>query len=258
VGGIAHDFNNLLMAVMGNVEILRRRLPHDSPERPHVEEIEKAAGTAADLTTEMLACTGTGSFVAGNIDLSQTIEEIMGILAISIPKKMRIVRRLARGLPAIETHATQVQQVAMDLIRNTTEAIGENAAGEITITTRVVEFGKGALSKSYIPAKCLPGRYVFLTVSDTGCGIEAEAMVRMFDPFYSTKFPGRGLGLAVVLEIVREHGARSWRRRYRGTGTVLLVDDDESVGTVARLMLEEMGYLVLVASNGRTAMKSVR
>jgi two-component system cell cycle sensor histidine kinase/response regulator CckA len=206
------------MAVMGNVEILMRRLLPDAHERPHVEAIGKAAGAAANLTNEMLAFPGKGSFAVRNINLSRTTEEIMGILAISIPKNIRIERRLAGGLPTIEADATQVQQVAMYLIRNAAEAIGENTAGEISITTGVDEFGEGSLLKSIIPEKCPAGRYVFLTVSDTGCGIEAGAMAKIFDPFYSTKFPGRGLGLAVVLGIVRGHGGRSWWRRPRGKG----------------------------------------
>ena len=285
-GGIAHDFDNLLMIVLGNVDVAQRHLPPASPIRLSVEAIGKAARRAAELTNQMLAFSGRGSFIVRNIDLSETLDGMASLLGASIPRQVRIEMRLAPGLPAVEADAAQMQQVVMNLVTNAAEAVGENAAGEIVVETGVRECGEEYLRHSRLPGKCPPGRYVFLSVSDNGCGIEKQAEEKIFEPFYTTKSVGRGLGLAAMSGIVRGHGGAIMiestvgkgasfsvlfpalsEKPEAGTdgadpargagperaGTVLLVDDEEAVVDVVRMMLEEMGFSVLVATDGPKA-----
>jgi PAS domain S-box-containing protein len=287
-GGIAHDFNNLLMVVLGNTEVTLRHLPSASPARPGIEAIGKAARRAAELTNQMLAYSGRGTFVVGNIDLSQTLEGMAQLLRASVPKRVRLEMRLAPGLPAVQADVAQMQNVVMSLVINAAEAIGEKSDGQIVVETGVRDCEEECLRHSRLPEKRPPGRYVFLSVSDTGCGIEEQAKGRIFEPFYTTKSMGRGLSLAAVSGVVQGHGGAIMLESTVGkgtsltvllpalsekpeagidganpakggqpeaAGTVLLVDDEEAVLEVVRLMLEEMGFSVLVAADGPKALE---
>jgi len=280
-GGIAHDFNNLLVALLGNAELAAAELPHVSPALPYIRNIEVASSRAAELCRQMLAYSGRGSFVVEALDLSEVVRETTHMLEVSISKKAQLRYDLAAGLPAVEADPTQVRQVAMNLITNASEAIGDRS-GEIVLSTRVVECDRAALAATEVDDGLPGGAYVALEVADTGCGMTSEVQRRVFDPFFSTKFTGRGLGMAAVLGIVRGHrGAiRLDSEPERGTtvtvlfpasrgassanpdrgsvpagksagGTVLVVDDDDSVRPVTRLMLERLGFTALLASNGR-------
>lgn len=279
-GGIAHDFNNLLMAVIGHANLARRRLTADHRACENVQQIEQAAVKAADLARQLLAYSGRGRFVLEPLDLSRVVKEMTPLLAVSIAKKANLVQHLAAGLPAVEADPTQVRQIVMNLVINASEALGDQV-GVINLTTGCHDCPADYLRGSWTTDPLPPGLYVFLEVSDTGCGMDEATRARVFDPFFTTKFTGRGLGMAAVLGIVRGHhggikvysepgkgttfkillpasrqaivaatpppGEEAWR----GAGTVLLVDDEEEIRAVGRAMLEELGFQVVTAGDGR-------
>jgi PAS domain S-box-containing protein len=286
-GGIAHDFNNLLTAILGHANLALIDLAPGSAAHDSLREIDKASGRAAELCRQMLAYAGKGRFVAEPINLSRLIEETVHLLRVSISKKVLLHCQLAEGLPEIQADPAQLRQVAMNLVINAAEAIGD-ADGVIAISTGVMQCDEDSLRGSRLIEPPAAGRYVYLEVTDTGCGMDAETRTRIFDPFFTTKFAGRGLGLAAVLGIVRGHrGAlkvESERGRgttfrimfpagakaaapaetgantppWRGTGTILLVDDEEPVRNVAGRMLERLGFAVIRAGDGREAVDLFR
>jgi len=203
-GGVAHDFNNLLTAILGNAELALMDLTPYSPARPSLEEIRKAAQRASELSGQMLAYSGRGRFVVGPVNLSDLVREVGELLKVSISKKALLQYDLATDLPPIIADAGQLRQVVMNLVTNASEALGDQE-GTITLCTRVVDVDRGYLAQAYVDEKLPAGRYVSLEVADTGCGMDEATRARIFEPFFSTKFTGRGLGLPAVLGIVRGH-----------------------------------------------------
>ena len=284
-GGIAHDFNNILMAVLGNADLALMRLAPASAARENVLRIEQAARQAAELARQMLAYSGKGRFVVETLDINDVIAEMTHMLDVSVSKKAILRYNLARNLPAIEADATQLRQVIMNLVINASEAIGEQS-GLITISTGAMECDRAYLSETWIDEGLSEGLYVFLEIADTGCGMERETVSKIFEPFFTTKFTGRGLGMAAVLGIVRGHkgaiklysecgkgtdfkillpaAGRAFTRQteaaphtetWQTTGTVLLVDDEGTIRELGTEMLQELGFDVLTAGNGREALE---
>ncbi len=290
-GGIAHDFNNLLVAILGNAGLALLELPPESPARQTVQAIETAAQRAADLTRQMLAYSGKGKFVIELLNLSRVVEEMAHLLEVSVSKSAVLKYHFAPNLPPIEADATQVRQIIMNLITNASDAIGDRS-GVISISTGMQYADRAYLAESYLDADLPEGDYVYIEVADTGEGMDEETRARIFDPFFTTKFTGRGLGLAAVLGIVRGHRAaiKLYSEPGRGTtytvlfpaaataalhapqatpaaspeppggprGTVLVVDDDETVRTVTRRMLEQGGFTVMLAADGAQAIEAYR
>ncbi len=285
-GGVAHDFNNLLAAVLGNLGVARAELPANAPVQAQLQEAEQAASRAAELTAQMLAYAGKGRFVVERLNLSRLIGEQSQLLRAVISKKAELRTEFAAELPDIEGDAPQIRQVVMNLITNASDALGEEP-GVITVKTSVLEADRAVLASAYLSDGLGPGRYVCLTVEDTGCGFEAAAQARIFDPFFTTKFAGRGLGLAAVLGILRgHHGAvtvestpglgASFRvllpcasavpeairprsgpiNAARRDAMVLVVDDEAGVRSAARRVLERGGLRVCVAVDGREAISA--
>ncbi len=204
-GGIAHDFNNLLSAMLGYSGLALMDLPPESRSHRYVGEIEKAVLRAADLTKQMLAYSGKGKFVVQPLDLSQVVDEMEDLLRTVVSKKVAMQYDLAAHLPPIQADATQMRQLVMNLVTNASEAIGEQI-GTVILRTGILRADREYLKDAY-PHDDLPeGDYVSLQVSDTGVGMDAQTKARMFEPFFSTKFVGRGLGLSAVLGIVHGHG----------------------------------------------------
>lgn len=283
-GGIAHDFNNLLTAVLGNASLVLDELSHQSPLRPMLEDIDQTARRAADLCRQMLAYSGKGRFFVCPLSISDIVLEMGQMLAVSVSKKAILRYDLDEGVPSVEGDPTQIRQIVMNLIINASEALGEGE-GEIVISSGRMACDRGFLRQTQLGEDLPAGEYVFLQVSDTGCGMDAETLGKIFDPFFTTKFTGRGLGLAAVLGIVRGHkgtlrvtsepekGTRFMvlfpamesevehpvvkveTVAWHGKGTVLLVDDEEKVRDICRKMLEHLGFDVLVAGDGREALQ---
>jgi len=285
-GGVAHDFNNLLVAILGHTSVALEELPADNPARASLAQIELAARRAAELTRQLLAYAGKSRLSTQSLDLNELVREIGQLLHTSVPRTVRLHYELGAALPPIEADATQIRQVLMNLVINAGEAIGVGT-GSVTIGTEPVRVDQAVLGETALPADLAEGQYVALTVRDTGHGMDVATRERIFEPFYTTKFTGRGLGLAAVLGIVRGHrGAISVESEPgRGTtftvllpaaaapapapppiapprapegrrGTVLVVDDEPDVRMVARLMLERLGFSVLIAENGQEGLAS--
>jgi signal transduction histidine kinase len=199
-GGVAHDFNNILTVVLGCSGLVRKGLLPVNPAVTYLDQIEQACRKAADLSQQMLAYAGRGQSANSKTDLNQLIRNSAALLGIPAAKAATISFDLKEGIPFITCDQTHVRQVLINLVMNAAEAIGNNV-GRISVCTQSVEVPDGSLVGYHlIPS---PGSYVRLGVSDTGPGIEPNVLARMFDPFFSTKFAGRGLGLAAVLGIMR-------------------------------------------------------
>ncbi len=283
-GGVAHDFNNLLTGILGEATLAR--LEYGTPNGEtlrNIDQIELLAMRAAELTRQLLAYSGKGRFVVQPLDLSELMREITSMLNVAISKKAALELHLSDDLPAIAADQAQIQQIAMNLLTNASDALGEEQ-GVIRIKTGRETVSADTLREVY-GAKDLPsGVYVTLEVSDNGCGISAETRKRLFDPFFTTKATGRGLGMSAVLGIVLGHqGAirvysepgqgtafkllfpaiedtaialrsSETKKQWKGTGTVLVVDDEPSVLSVATRMLTHLGFEAIVASNGQEAL----
>ena len=286
-GGIAHDFNNLLMGVLGHAGLALEQLNPLHPARRNLESIQKAGQRAADLTRQMLAYSGRGQFVVRHLDLTTQVEEMLHLLEVSLPKNVVLNLDLHKGLPAVSADASQIQQVIMNLVINAAEAIGD-ASGAITLATGARILDPAAMGKMLVGQDAAPGMYVSLEVTDTGCGMDADTLNRIFEPFFTTKFTGRGLGLSAIMGIVRGHKgalrvysevghgttfkvlfpaqedsaevlvAHGLNAAWRGSGLVLVVDDEETVRAVARQALELKGFQVLEAHDGRVAVDLVQ
>jgi two-component system, cell cycle sensor histidine kinase and response regulator CckA len=287
-GGIAHDFNNLLTGILGFADLAMIDLTPAAPARNHIEQVMKGARQAAELTQQMLAYSGKGRFVVRSLQLSQVVEEMSHLLQVSITKKCVLRYHFHPNLPCVEGDAAQLRQVMMNLIVNASEAIGERS-GVIAVTTGAMFCDHAYLAETYLDDNLAEGLYVYVEIADTGCGMTEDVRKRIFDPFFTTKAQGRGLGMAAVLGIVRGHrgavkvysepgrgstvkillpasampadiygAAGDGKESWTASGTVLVVDDEETVRTVARVMLEKMGFTVLLACDGIEAVKTFR
>ena len=248
-----------------------------------MQQIVIASERAADLTKQMLAFSGKGSFVVEPMDLNTLVQENFMLLRASLSRSINIELRLGDEPCIIEADRGQMQQIVMNVLINASEAIGDNL-GKIEIRTALIE-RTGSESSVLLRGVVPPGRYAFFEVRDNGSGMVPETVKRIFDPFFTTKFTGRGLGLAAVLGIVRGHGGDievetqlgvgatfrvllpasertvsvskepEPRCVARGTGqTILVVDDEEIVRNIAITALKDTGFSVLVATNGAEAL----
>ncbi len=284
-GGIAHDFNNLLVAVLGNADMALMEMAPESPARDAVESIRDAAIRAAELTNQLLAYSGKGRLAVQALDVNRLIEEMAHLFKVSLGSGAALQTDLAAGLPPVAADPAGLQQVLLNLVTNAAEAIG-GAGGTIGLRTRLVEVAAGELPGPELEEPLPGGRYVSLAVSDDGCGIAGHDLERLFEPFYTTKFTGRGLGLAAVAGIVRSHGGsirvdsqpgcgstfevllpageETAARRpppagcdFTGSGLVLVIDDEPAVHQVAEAMLRRLGFDVIHAHNGRSGWEQV-
>ncbi len=290
-GGIAHDFNNLLHVVLGNADIALSNLTAGSPAREPLEEVVRATLRAADLTRQLLAYSGKGAFVVRHLDLSTEVREMATLLRTSISKQATLAWELTPNLPAVSADPTQIRQIVMNLITNASDALGEQG-GTITLRTGVTRLEDlehqrfGAPLQGEEPLEQSKGPLVYLEIGDNGSGMSSDTLSRIFDPFFSTKFAGRGLGLAAVMGIVRSHrglirirtepgGGTAFRvlfpavsggvsksakpsgerSEWRGSGTVLVVEDEEGVREVAERILQDIGFQTIGADDGRHALE---
>ena len=281
-GGIAHDFNNILTGILGNASLASLELAEDSPVQKNLTSIRDASLRAGELCRQMLAYSGKGRFVVTPLDVNRLVSETTDLLKISISKQVLLRFSLQDGLPAVRADATQLRQVIMNLVINASEAIG-NRPGAVDIRTGRAD---SVLSPENVVqgGEAPKGSHVFIEVSDSGCGMTAQTQARIFDPFFSTKFAGRGLGLAAVLGIVRGHagalklvsevGAGTTftvilpalenevpavsepdhvPKDWAGQGSVLVADDEPAVRSGISQMLVKLGFTPVIAVNGLEA-----
>lgn len=297
-GGIAHDFNNLLAVILGNSELALDGLSPHSAARDNIEEIEKASRRAAELAKQMLAYSGKGKFVIEPIDLGEFIDEMAHLLDVSISKKVVLKYNFADNLPTFDGDATQIRQIIMNLIINASEAIGDRSGvialstGAMHCDRAYLEEIEASAVVG-LDEPITEKVYVYLEVADTGSGMDAETIDKIFDPFFTTKFTGRGLGMSATQGIIRGHkgvisissevgkgttfkvhfpanelsedgaalaggGDAGTATAWQGTGTVLIVDDEETICAVGRQMVERMGFSALTAADGREAVEVFR
>jgi two-component system cell cycle sensor histidine kinase/response regulator CckA len=285
-GGIAHDFNNLLAVIMGYASLALPEIPESSRARSSLEKVISAVRDAAQLTQQMLAYSGRGKFTIVPINVNQLIDDVTRLVATLISKKADLQLNLTPGLPAIEGDSAQLHQVFINLLTNASDALGE-CPGMIRVSTGTQNVDEGELA-SVLPDRRLPaGKYVFIEVADTGCGMDETTAARIFDPFFTTKFTGRGLGLAAVQGIVRGHHGTLQVRSEPGQGTtfrvlfpaverpianaimpeevpetewrpeglVLVVDDEPAIRALACQILEATGATVMTAVDGWDAVR---
>ena len=288
-GGIAHDFNNLLTAILGNASLLRAELRDAEGVVDAVDQIEAASRRAAELCRQMLAYAGRGRFALQLIDLNELLRDMHAPLEVSVPKRGQLAFALAPSLPAVLADESQIRQLVMNLVFNAAEAL-DDSGGTITLSTSVADRTADDLAHTVFSPQLSAGRYVSLSVTDTGHGMTADTVARIFDPFFSTRFIGRGLGLAAVVGIARAHKAAlrvqsevghgstfelllpahdgvaappeavspathvalaSWRT----TGTALVIDDERGVRDLVRAVLERAGMTVVAAESGESGIE---
>ena len=275
-GGIAHDFNNLLSGMLGHASFLKESIPRESDLYADVERIENSAKRAAALTKQLLSFARGGKYEPQRADLNEIVRETLDLLTRTIGKNIALQKSLQHDLWQVQADRTQMQQVLVNLCINARDAMPEG--GTLLLETKNVELKEEDLKPAYAPAK--PGKYIQISVSDTGIGMDAETRRRAFEPFFSMKEGGTGLGLSVVYGVLQSHkgfitvyselGKGTTFRIYvpaaeraiekpaveaeeevaTGRETILVIDDEPVVQQVLSRMLEKMGYTVLVAPTG--------
>ncbi len=278
-GGVAHDFNNLLCGVVGNADVALRKLPSDAPPvlSRCLTEVLAFAGEAAQLSKQMLAYAGRRSLAIQALEINAELSVALRLLHATVESKAHLVLELGEELPEVGADRFQLRQVVTNLILNALDAM-DGTRGTLTLRTEAVRFD----APSNEPFGVGPGSYVKITVADTGAGIRPEAREHLFEPFFSTKGAGRGMGLAAAAGIVRAH--RGWLgvdgTSTRGTSfgvllpiahesmsresisapvsgvtptarSILLIDDEPAVRLVTGRMLTELGHQVTTADSGR-------
>jgi len=282
-GGIAHDFNNLLLAILGYSEIALKALPRNDPIRNDIEQIFTAGERATALTRQLLAFSRKQVLQPKVMDINDLVSNLSKMLRRLISENIMLTTTFDPSLGRVKADPGQIEQVITNLVVNARDAMPDG--GTLTIRTANAE-----LDEEYaaLHEDVTPGRYVQLALSDTGTGMGREIKAHLFEPFFTTKELGKGtgLGLSTAYGIVKQSGghitvksevgrgtvfkiylprveeltdtpdpARKFVELPRGTETILLVEDDEQVRNLTRILLEEYGYTVLVACNGSEAIK---
>ena len=289
-GGIAHDFNNLLVGVMGNTELAMLDAPHDSEVHHYLRQIFKASRRGADLVGQMLAYSGQGRFSMGEQDINTIILDVSELLSAAIGKKVQLKQKLVGGLPCVYGDKNQLTQLIMNLMTNASDALA-GKPGEIGLRTGVRYLSAHDFSMMYMTTDLKEDDYVYVEVTDSGCGMDEETQARIFDPFFTTKTSGTGLGLAALLGIVHGHHGTLSLDSIQGRGscftiyfpvsssvraahmighngrsevaepiqaTVLVVDDEAAVRHVVSSFLEREGMQVFTAKDGEEAVEVFR
>jgi PAS domain S-box-containing protein len=283
-GGIAHNFNNILAIIIGYCGLTKTNI---LTAEKNIPIIEKAAERAVVLCRQMMAYSGKEKLTITKVNMAMQVDETIVMLKPSLPQNAIIKTNLSASIPMIEGDVSQLNQVVMNLIINASEAIGI-AQGEVNVSLDKIEIIAGKTFEDYSGNPIPPGEYVCLEVTDSGCGMDETTLSRLFEPFYTTKFTGRGLGMSAVLGIIKSHGgvlqlfsqpsqgttfkvflpallneptgdenrssspaSESWQ----GSGTILLVEDEDEVRFIAKELLKMFGFTVLEAVNGKEALE---
>lgn len=287
-GGIAHDFNNLLMSMLGHTDLAERHIARGQSVRRDLEQVRKSVTRASELCNQLLAYAGKGRYRVEDVALGTLVSDITNLLEVTVSKSVQIDYRLDGAAPLVSGDPSQLSQVLMNLITNASDAMN-GEAGIVRIATSLTHFTTRAQDVHLIE-DLTPGAYVRLDVEDTGIGMEERIKDRIFEPFFSTKDQGRGLGLAAVLGIVRSHGGGIAVDSKCGEGTrfsvylpvsksripsmlpaprvaaaqvprglnVLVVDDEEAVRWTVAEFLTALDADVSTAVDGLDALDKVR
>ncbi|MHB8111367.1 MAG: PAS domain-containing hybrid sensor histidine kinase/response regulator [Syntrophorhabdaceae bacterium] len=281
-GGIAHDFNNILMGIQGYASLIMLEMNANSPQYERLKHIEEQVKSAADLTRQLLGFARSGKYVTKPVNMNELIEKTSTMFG-RTKRELVIHRKYERSPWAVEADKGQIEQVLLNLYLNAWQAMPEG--GDLSLETRNVALDE-AFTRTY---SAMPGRYVKISVSDTGHGMDEKTSERIFEPFFTTKELGRGtgLGLAMVYGIVKNHNGfievvsapgkgtsfalylpaseKVVRKEepeaagiVRGTGTILLVDDEPEVLAVSKDILEALGYTVHETRSGEEAIAFYR
>ncbi|MDD2850330.1 MAG: PAS domain S-box protein [Desulfuromonadaceae bacterium] len=286
-GGIAHDFNNLLQSILGNLELAALTLPRNTDQHNYITNALNSGEAAAHLTGLMLAYVGKGLLTKKDLDLNELVRVNTDMLKTTVGSAISLELCLSQDAPKILADKAQIQQVIMNLLTNAAESI-EVQPGFVRLSTGIQNCDQACLAASLLDKKPEPGRFVFLEISDTGCGMSAETMKRLFDPFFTTKFTGRGLGMSAVMGIMKTHNGALFVQSAPGKGTTfktlfpapetalpimipqertppaenitaaekplsgvaLVVDDEKNVLRTCKKMVELCGFTVIAASDG--------
>jgi PAS domain S-box-containing protein len=289
-GGIAHDFNNLLGGILAEAELVESDLAEGLSPGEEIARIKSVAIRGSEIVRELMIYAGQDEASGVEpVDLSQLVEEMLGLVKVSISKQVVLRINLGKNLPHVLGNGPQIRQVVMNLVINASEAIGDKV-GVIHVSTSRAARGPGSVAND--ASNPPTGDFVRLEVSDTGNGMTEEAKARIFDPFFTTKFAGRGLGLAVVQGVVRDHGgmldvvsapgqgatfqvllpctskkglqvqttikSHVSEQSSPGKGTILVVEDEEVLRLAVSKALRKRGFSVLEASDGSVAMNLLR
>jgi PAS domain S-box-containing protein len=287
-GGIAHDFNNILLAVAGNTRLAKLEVAPDHPIQNMLGEIAKASARATDLVNRILTFSRQNTCRREVLRLQPAVEDAIKLLRATLPAMIEINTHFAEGLPSVRADATQIHQIMINLVTNAAHAIGDGAAGYITVALDEAHVAQGAALTPELKA----GRYVRLSVTDTGSGMDKATLDRVFDPFFTTKPVGRGtgLGLSVVDGIMRSHEGSAIATSEPGRGAtfrlyfpavdaapaeakqvevatpeaqgrgrrVMYIDDEESLVYLMTRMLQKSGYHVTGFSDAEQALQILR
>ena len=278
-GGIAHDFNNILMGIQGNASLMQLKIEPDHPSYQKIKNIENYVASGTELTRQLLGFARRGKYTVKATDLNDIIEKSSRMFG-RTKKEIQIHTDLSDDLWAVEVDRGQLDQVLLNLYVNAWQAMPEG--GDLYLKTE-----NTILDENYVkPYKVVPGKYVKVTVTDTGVGIEKEHLGRIFEPFFTTKEMGRGtgLGLASVYGVIKNHGGyinvysekklgttfsfylpasdkevvqerEKPVQAAKGTETILLIDDEAMILDVGKELLGELGYKVITASGGEEALR---
>jgi PAS domain S-box-containing protein len=281
--GVAHDFNNLLGSITANAELAGAEIPAGSPACDGIETIKAVAERAAGIVRQLMDYAGQEPAAAEEVDMSRLVVDMLGLLRVLISKRASLEVDPGENIPAVHANAPQIRQVIMNLVTNASEAIGDTPNGLISVGVSHVRLNRAPDTGT------MAGRggddYIRLTIRDNGCGMTPEVQARIFDPFYTTRFTGRGLGLAVVQGIVRAHRGtiqmvsapgtgtrievllpcldegmaptaeevRAVRLSAALAGTVLVVEDETALRGAVCKLLRKRGLSVLTAADGDVA-----
>jgi two-component system, cell cycle sensor histidine kinase and response regulator CckA len=287
-GGIAHDFNNLLTVIVGSADLALRSCPSCLEMRHVVNSAERAA----HLTRQLLAYAGKGHFVSETFDLKDLVYRCNALLAASVPKSVHLSFNLSPEELLLKADPTQIEQILVNLVINAAESISPQSSGWIEIATSSCVISAEVAASQAPPYEAKPGSFVCLQVTDNGSGMDQATLAQIFDPFFSTKFTGRGLGLAAVQGIVRSyHGfvevksapgvgstfriflpsahkdplallpagktSADSRKQARTRQVILVADDEDMVRGLACSALREGGYEVWEAQDGQSALDTI-
>ncbi len=279
--GIAHDYNNLMVGVLGNAELLKMQFTKNLKIANKLNTIANNAKKAGELSQQLIAFARGGKYNPQILNLNNIIKDTLHLNEQSFPTKVHIKKKFDPELSNIEADLSQMNYVIMNLCKNSIEAI--NKKGQILLSTNNVEINNElASSKTELEV----GQYVCFTIEDTGCGIDKEILTKIFEPFFSTKLKGRGLGLAAIFGIIENHNGyisvdskngsgttfkiflpaiessepeiqveqKSENKIPIGNETILIIDDEPDILDVVQSILEDFGYHILIANNGKEAL----